>query len=175
VSFTCGENASELDRVAPGLYAISVSIHNGGDRDVYLRKHVALTYPPGGQMAGEVSGVIEETLATGTAMQVSCEQLLGPDFFLQPPATPYVQGVLVLESSRPLNVTATHTASAAEGEASLDVERVPGNLVRVRRLYDQVEICHIPPGNPGNAHTIWVGADSVPAHQAHGDTVGPCP
>jgi subtilisin-like proprotein convertase family protein len=36
-------------------------------------------------------------------------------------------------------------------------------------------ICHYPPGNPENRHTIMVGAPSVPAHLAHGDTLGPCP
>jgi hypothetical protein len=39
----------------------------------------------------------------------------------------------------------------------------------------EVTICHIPPGNPDNAHTITVGAPAVPAHLAHGDTLGPCP
>ena len=40
---------------------------------------------------------------------------------------------------------------------------------------DKVTICHIPPGNPGNAHTITIGSSAVPAHQAHGDYVdGPC-
>jgi hypothetical protein len=39
----------------------------------------------------------------------------------------------------------------------------------------KVTICHIPPGNPSNAHTITVGASAVPAHLAHGDTLGPCP
>ncbi|MCH7641607.1 Ig-like domain-containing protein, partial [Patescibacteria group bacterium] len=38
----------------------------------------------------------------------------------------------------------------------------------------RVVICHIPPGNPGNAHTIEVGAPAVPAHIAHGDTLGAC-
>jgi len=38
----------------------------------------------------------------------------------------------------------------------------------------KVTICHIPPGNPGNAHTISVGAPAVPAHLAHGDHLGPC-
>ncbi|MCH8878385.1 MAG: FG-GAP repeat protein [Planctomycetes bacterium] len=37
-----------------------------------------------------------------------------------------------------------------------------------------VTICHIPPGNPENAHTITVGVDAVPAHLAHGDHCGPC-
>ena len=38
----------------------------------------------------------------------------------------------------------------------------------------QVTICHIPPGNPDNAHTIVVGAPALPAHMAHGDFEGEC-
>jgi len=38
----------------------------------------------------------------------------------------------------------------------------------------KVDVCHIPPGNPDNAHTISVGARAVPAHLAHGDTLGAC-
>lgn len=37
-----------------------------------------------------------------------------------------------------------------------------------------VTICHRPRGNRQNAHTITVGASAVPAHLAHGDTLGPC-
>jgi hypothetical protein len=35
-------------------------------------------------------------------------------------------------------------------------------------------VCHVPPGNPQNAHTIRVGAAAVPAHLDHGDYLGPC-
>lgn len=36
-------------------------------------------------------------------------------------------------------------------------------------------ICHYPPGNPANKHTISVGTAAVSAHMAHGDTTGNCP
>jgi hypothetical protein len=38
----------------------------------------------------------------------------------------------------------------------------------------QVNVCHVPPGNPGNAHTINVPVSAVPAHLAHGDALGDC-
>ncbi len=38
-----------------------------------------------------------------------------------------------------------------------------------------ITICHIPPGNPGNAHTITISVNALPAHLAHGDTIGECP
>lgn len=38
----------------------------------------------------------------------------------------------------------------------------------------KVLICHIPPGNPANAHSICVGSPAQPAHLAHGDVLGAC-
>ena len=39
----------------------------------------------------------------------------------------------------------------------------------------KVVICHYPPGNTGNRHTIEVGQPALSAHLAHGDTQGLCP
>jgi hypothetical protein len=40
----------------------------------------------------------------------------------------------------------------------------------------KVTICHVPPGNPPNAHTITIGESAVPAHLANhaGDSLGAC-
>ncbi len=38
----------------------------------------------------------------------------------------------------------------------------------------KVEICHIPPGNPSNSHTLVVSTNALSAHTAHGDTTGAC-
>jgi hypothetical protein len=38
----------------------------------------------------------------------------------------------------------------------------------------KVQVCHRPPGNPNNYHTITIGAPALPAHLAHGDLVGAC-
>lgn len=37
-----------------------------------------------------------------------------------------------------------------------------------------ITICHIPPGNHANAHTITVGVPAMAAHVRHGDTLGAC-
>jgi len=38
----------------------------------------------------------------------------------------------------------------------------------------KVEVCHIPPDDPGNFHTIKINENALTAHLAHFDLVGPC-
>lgn len=38
----------------------------------------------------------------------------------------------------------------------------------------KITICHIPPGNPANFHSISVSINALDAHLAHGDYVGSC-
>jgi len=35
-------------------------------------------------------------------------------------------------------------------------------------------ICHRPPGNPGNYHSLRVAKSAEAAHLNHGDSLGPC-
>src|SRR5262245_14867981 len=38
----------------------------------------------------------------------------------------------------------------------------------------KVNVCHIPPGNPANFHTILISPNALAAHLAHGDSAGSC-
>ena len=38
----------------------------------------------------------------------------------------------------------------------------------------KVDVCHIPPGNPDNSHTITISENALSAHLDHGDLVGAC-
>ncbi|MFH2028600.1 MAG: putative metal-binding motif-containing protein, partial [Nanoarchaeota archaeon] len=38
----------------------------------------------------------------------------------------------------------------------------------------KIIICHYPPGNPANKHTIEIDESAWPAHEEHGDTIGEC-
>lgn len=44
-------------------------------------------------------------------------------------------------------------------------------------LSGTTDVCHVPPGNPANAHTIVIGNSAIPAHISHGDEIigKPCP
>lgn len=38
----------------------------------------------------------------------------------------------------------------------------------------KVKICHVPPGNPANFHTITISENALQAHLGHGDLLGAC-
>lgn len=38
----------------------------------------------------------------------------------------------------------------------------------------KVTVCHHPPGDPWSCFTLEIGVQALPAHLAHGDTLGPC-
>ncbi|HCM77720.1 MAG TPA: hypothetical protein DIS90_15160, partial [Cytophagales bacterium] len=39
---------------------------------------------------------------------------------------------------------------------------------------DKITICHKPPGNRENSQTLTISKSAWPAHEKHGDTIGPC-
>jgi len=69
------------------------------------------------------------------------------------------------------SVVADASACLSEEESSVTVfvaDSLCGNN------NDKVVVCHIPPGDPSNAHEICISANAVLAHLAHGDKLGPC-
>ena len=68
----------------------------------------------------------------------------------------------------------TVTVTDANGCSATDEVFVNVVDVRCGKKNDKVIVCHIPPGNPGNAHTICVSYNAVAAHLAHGDYLGNC-
>jgi len=187
VQLACGVNGPSPS-VLGGAYATSANAQNAGGLPATLRVNVALSYPPGMLTPGAVSDVSELALGPGAALHVTCADLAGFSFASPPPASDYSEGVLVIESNAPLNVSAVYTAGEGsvddgeeEGEESessssvrsIQVVHVPERMVE--RSSEETSVCHVPPGNPAEAHTIVVGASAVPAHIAHGDTLGPCP
>ena len=80
---------------------------------------------------------------------------------------------LVLATATGDDVTARYddevdgTGASATVEATITVVETEGKT-------DKVTVCHRPPGNPRNAHTIEVGGEAHLAHLAHGDDLGEC-
>jgi hypothetical protein len=176
IKFVCGTSSGDPFQLVPGTYATAVNLFNAGTSDVTLRKRLALAFPPQEQATGEVSDQIEDVMAPGTALQVDCEEIPGEFVFQNPPpASDHVEGFLVIESNRALNVQAVYTAAGASGDVSIDVEKIAETKVIPRPMGARVKICHYPPGNPGNRHEITIDASALNAHKAHGDTVGDCP
>lgn len=97
------------------------------------------------------------------------------------PATPADLGDCLVadqgasETGRAVDPHHGHAAGGAPAAAdSLDTQTQPAGNGGNGAGEEKVAICHIPPGNPANAHTIVVGAPAVPAHLAHGDYLGAC-
>jgi len=59
-------------------------------------------------------------------------------------------------------------------DGSISIDEVVFEFGELLAGEERVTLCHIPPGDPENMHTITVGASAVDAHLAHGDYLGPC-
>ena len=69
----------------------------------------------------------------------------------------------------------------ATNDCGTDTKTVTINYVREMNntgggnQEQKITICHYPPGNNGNPQTVEIPLSAWPAHQAHGDKLGPCP
>ncbi len=84
---------------------------------------------------------------------------------------------LLLSSASGTTTTATSTGFIPPGLAKkllADFTGAKKGIATSSPELGLVIICHRPPGNPANGHTISIGAPAVKAHLAKGSTVGPC-
>lgn len=70
-----------------------------------------------------------------------------------------------------LMIGCVSTSSETSSEDALARQRA---AAAAEAKHGKTNVCHIPPGNPANAHTISVGNAAVDAHLAHGDSLGIC-
>lgn len=73
-------------------------------------------------------------------------------------------------------VSGWYFATITDADTCSATDSVFVNVVDVRcgNNNNKVLVCHIPPGDPGNAHTICISENGVPAHLAHGCALGAC-
>ncbi len=83
-----------------------------------------------------------------------------------------IPAITVCDQSSSWYSVMTEDAGGCVGMDSIYVNVVD---VRCGNGLNKVAVCHIPPGNPANAHTICISENGVPAHLAHGCTLGACP
>jgi hypothetical protein len=146
----CGIQSDPRDmRLTPGAYATTINIHNPNDGVVrFIKKKLALTFPPKEQKAGEVFDSIGEgphVLEPDQALAVDCmdirEELFKDGF---PGGSGYIEGFVVIQSPASLDVTAVYTSAALDeagqptGHSSIDVEQVrerekEGNILGAQR------------------------------------------
>jgi hypothetical protein len=89
----------------------------------------------------------------------------------------FISGALLVASCGGNVDPNSMSAAISDDDPSLNCQA--GSVTDKSRACDpaatqKTTICHIPPGNPANAHTLCVGTPSVDAHLAHGDTLGEC-
>ncbi len=142
-----------IPRIIPGQYATSVNIHNPSDREATLRKKLALTFPAperphGRQVPGRVSDFLNDRLGPDEALQVDCAEM-PRDFFLGggfggSADPPYIEGFLVIESTRSLDVIAVYSTGVFDtpaqggadcpGDGDLNVKSMDVEDVRERKI-----------------------------------------
>jgi hypothetical protein len=116
-------------RLGRGAYATTVNVHNPGAEPVVFFKKLALTYPPAEQRPGAIFPIATDRLGPDEALKTDGDELAARLFPGGLPA-PVIEGMLVIQSERPLDVTAVYTTNALDaegllaGHSSIHVEQI---------------------------------------------------
>lgn len=125
--FVCG-TAPQPVVVVPGTYMTAVNVHNPSRWETAtLRKKFAVGLP--GEEVGKISPYIDKQLRADEAMLIECRNIYG---HLQLPPAQFIEGYVVIESDRELDVVSVYTAGtgAPNGVTTMHTERVPVRVAR---------------------------------------------
>ena len=118
-----------------------------------------------------ISNEFDFTYTGGTADGATFDWEFGSD---ASPTTSTEQdpiGILFSSSAeRPITLTVERFGCFASVRATVNIV----NPVACQGEDHKVLICHIPPGNPDNAHEICIDEHALKAHFKHGDCIGAC-
>lgn len=142
----CGtQKDSKNLRLARGLYATAINIHNPNDVEVRFFKKLALTFPPEDQRPGKVMPIGKDALRPDEALEVDCidiKRKLFPNGF----PSRYIKGFIVIQSSASLDVTAVYTTAKLGGflsstkVTSIDVEQIKERVKGEECLPDLIPV-----------------------------------
>lgn len=126
----CGVQPSTTDmRLARGHYATTINLFNTDQRPARIEKTLALAIPPGWQRPGQVSAIGRETVPSGRAIAVDCEDIRRRVFHGTLPAS-FIDGFVKIISDRRLTVTGVYSTATlnaegtAEDHSSIHIEPV---------------------------------------------------
>ncbi len=171
-------NNQDLSGVAAGTYTVTVTDANGcaTDASVTVSQPEELTINAGnnqmvflGYVPSETANLNGEPANGGTepysyAWTLESGDLAGTGLSLTVNPTETTNYILTVTDANGC------VASDQVSVCVVDIA-VPGKKGKPSK---KVYICHIPSGNPSNAHTISVSVNAVADHLAHGDLLGPC-
>jgi hypothetical protein len=114
------------------------------------------------------------TSLTITAMPTGGTPFAGPSYTYSWSPGGATTKSLTVNPSMPGSYTYTVTVTDSKGCKTTASKTITVVDARCGNKNDKVIVCQVPPGNPGNAHTICISADAVATHLANGSYLGAC-
>ena len=196
----CGiQKAPQNLQLVRGRYLSAINLYNRNRTRVDVRATLALGHPPPELAPGDVFSLPDTALDAGEALAIDCGDLKAHVFPFGFPDT-YIDGVVAIESTGPLSVSAVYTAAplikgkCCETEcceakcckdsvgpvASIDVEVIPATETaaapdRPDLVPEPVEPESDPPGTPGTGFCTPSTASGLPNVAARIRNVGTAP
>ncbi len=119
-------------------------------------------FPVDGSCEAVIGSASSEAASEGTASSEDVASSVASEGTTNSPAASEAASSVPASAGAASSVLVVGGGSSVPGDEEITCDR------------GEKLICHVPPGNPGNRHTLCVGTSAWPVHRAHGDTEGAC-